>query len=340
MTNLQVLTKIKEEPFVTNCFMTERELFDDKDSSIFDFQISDEVFCFFKNTNIDFKNMYFYATQNTLLANTPFIHNETNSITEVIVLEHEVEKSLQIKNWLNSQGYYHYHTVFRMNRVKHEYEHDINYSLIQSPNDNDLEVLEKILEKNFDKYTERIPTLEKLRELKSSIYVVKEDNQIAALFVTEIKGVTRFMHFWLVLPEFRGKGYGEIIFKYCLNCNPEIKRFTSWIDVKNNYSTKKHTEFGFLKDRIINYIYINKNIMKQEIIKILEDTRPEFDFNDASLSFITAGYLDSFDIITLIVDLETFFNVKIIGSMIVPENFESVDSILNLIEVSKNASQV
>jgi acyl carrier protein len=338
MSDLQVLHKIKEKPFVTNCFMTEYEIFDNYDSCNFENQISDEVFCFFKRTNPDFENMFFYASQKALLAKNPIVHNELNIVTEVFVLENEVEKSLQIKNWLNSQGNYHYHTVFRMNRVKQEQEHDVNYSLIQNPNEEDFEVLLKILEQNFDKYTERIPTLEKLKEFKNSIYLIKEDNQIAALFVTEIKGSTRFMHFWLVISKYRGKGYGELIFKYCLNCNPEIKRYTSWINVKNNYSIKKHAEFGFVKDRIINFIYLNSNIMKEKIIKILEETRPEFDFREESVNFITAEYLDSFDIITLVVDIETAFDVKIIGALILPENFSSVDAILKLIEISKNAS--
>lgn len=338
MTDLQVLSKLKEKPFVTNCFLTEHEIFDNNGTCNFENQITDEVFCFFKKSNNDFKNMFFFATENALLTKPCIVHKELNIVTEVFVLEHEVEKSIRIKNWLNSQGNYHYHTVFRMNRVKQELEQDINFSLIQNPNENDFEIVLKILEKNFDKYTERIPTLEKLKEFKDSIYLIKENNQIAALFVTEIKGGTRFMHFWLVISEFRGKGYGELIFKYCLNCNSEIKRYTSWINVKNNYSIKKHAEFRFAKDRINNFIYLNTNIMKEKIIKILEDTRPEFDFQDESVNFMEAGYLDSFDIITLVVDLEDKFDVKIIGALILPENFESTAAILKLIEISKNAS--
>lgn len=338
MTDLQVLSKLKEKPFVTNCFLTEHEIFDNNGTCNFENQITDEVFCFFKKSNNDFKNMFFFATENALLTKPCIVHKELNIVTEVFVLEHEVEKSIRIKNWLNSQGNYHYHTVFRMNRVKQELEQDINFSLIQNPNENDFEIVLKILEKNFDKYTERIPTLEKLKEFKDSIYLIKENNQIAALFVTEIKGGTRFMHFWLVISEFRGKGYGELIFKYCLNCNSEIKRYTSWINVKNNYSIKKHAEFRFAKDRINNFIYLNTNIMKEKIIKILEDTRPEFDFQDESVNFMEAGYLDSFDIITLVVDLEDKFDVKIIGALILPENFESTAAILKLIETSKNAS--
>ena len=94
-------------------------------------------------------------------------------------------------------------------------------------------------------------------------------------------------------------------------------------------------------NRIIENQYnriIISNIMKEEILNILEETRPEFDFKDETINFITAGYLDSFDLISLVADLENKFEVKIIGSLIVPESFESVAAILKLIETSKNAS--
>lgn len=338
MTDLEKLNLIKEKPFVSNCFMTERELFDQKGTCNFENYSTDAIFYFFKETSHNFKNLYFYANQTALLSEIPIEFKEPYFVTEIILLDHEAEKCLQIKNWLNAQGNYHYHTVFRMNRVQQDYEYDTNYNLIQNPNDNDLIDLLKILQENFDKYTERIPTLEKLKELQKSICLIKENNQIAALFVTEIKGSSKNMLFWLVISQYRGKGYGELLLKYCLNCNPEIKRYISWIDIKNTYSIKKHTEFGFVKDRLMNYIYINANIMKEKVIKILEDTRPEFDFKDESINFITAGYLDSFDIITLVVDFETTFEVKIIGALILPENFSTVAAILKLIETSKNAS--
>ncbi|NDP28756.1 MAG: acyl carrier protein, partial [Flavobacterium sp.] len=55
-------------------------------------------------------------------------------------------------------------------------------------------------------------------------------------------------------------------------------------------------------------------------------------------SFMDAGYLDSFDIVTVVADLEEVFDVKISGASILPENFQSIASIVNLVENSKNAS--
>ncbi len=77
--------------------------------------------------------------------------------------------------------------------------------------------------------------------------------------------------------------------------------------------------------------------MKNKILEILKETRPEFEFEE-NVNFIDAGYLDSFDLITLVDDLENTFNIKINGALIVPESFQNIVSILNLVQSSTNAS--
>jgi acyl carrier protein len=78
--------------------------------------------------------------------------------------------------------------------------------------------------------------------------------------------------------------------------------------------------------------------MKEKIIKILTEIRPEFDFNEEHKDFIVKGLLDSFDIISIVSDLEENFDIKIDGTKILPENFQSVDTIACLIHMSKDAS--
>lgn len=72
--------------------------------------------------------------------------------------------------------------------------------------------------------------------------------------------------------------------------------------------------------------------MKEKIIKILTDLRPEFDFTDESLNFIEEGMLDSFDVVSLVDTLDTEFDIVIEGIDILPENFSSIDSIMELLE--------
>jgi len=72
--------------------------------------------------------------------------------------------------------------------------------------------------------------------------------------------------------------------------------------------------------------------MKEQIIEILTDLRPEFDFSQEGVDFIEAGMLDSFDVVSLVDALDTQFNIVIDGIDIVPENFSSIDSIMELLK--------
>jgi len=70
--------------------------------------------------------------------------------------------------------------------------------------------------------------------------------------------------------------------------------------------------------------------MKQQIIEILTELRPEFDFNQ-NVDFIEEGMLDSFDVVTLVTTLDEKFGISIDGVDIIPENFSSVERIETLL---------
>ncbi len=72
--------------------------------------------------------------------------------------------------------------------------------------------------------------------------------------------------------------------------------------------------------------------MKEQVIKILSELRPEFDFTQENVNFIEEGMLDSFDIVSLVDSLETELGVAIRGTDILPENFCNVDAICKTIE--------
>ena len=71
--------------------------------------------------------------------------------------------------------------------------------------------------------------------------------------------------------------------------------------------------------------------MREKNVEIMIELRPEFDFTE-EVNFIEEGMLDSFDIVSLVDELETNFNVKIDGVDIIPENFSSIDSIEALLK--------
>ena len=67
------------------------------------------------------------------------------------------------------------------------------------------------------------------------------------------------------------------------------------------------------------------------IEEIMKEIRPEFDFT-ASQDFIADGMLDSFDIVTLVSDLDKAYGISISGLDIVPENFQNLASIQKLLQ--------
>ena len=71
--------------------------------------------------------------------------------------------------------------------------------------------------------------------------------------------------------------------------------------------------------------------MEEQVIEILTELRPEFDFTE-SVDFIEQGMLDSFDIVSLVDEIETSFGVAISGADVLPENFCSVDAICDTIK--------
>lgn len=71
--------------------------------------------------------------------------------------------------------------------------------------------------------------------------------------------------------------------------------------------------------------------MKEKIILILQELHAETEFSDTSANLITDAILDSFDVVQIISELEREFSISISALDMLPENFDSVDSIYNLV---------
>ena len=75
-----------------------------------------------------------------------------------------------------------------------------------------------------------------------------------------------------------------------------------------------------------------KGLEKMEkLLSILKNMHPEVDF-DLTEDLIGEGILDSLDIVTLITEINSTFDVSIPAEEVVPENFDSAASIWALIE--------
>ena len=69
-------------------------------------------------------------------------------------------------------------------------------------------------------------------------------------------------------------------------------------------------------------------------MEVLSALKPEIDFTKET-ELIDEGLLESFDVITLIAELEDQFGVEIPAEEIAPENFNSAEGIWRLLERMK-----
>lgn len=102
------------------------------------------------------------------------------------------------------------------------------------------------------------------------------------------------------------------------------------INLLSNYDLYK-----YLKNRFKgkNIIMKGNEIMKEKLEEILRGIRPDIDIESTVL--VEDGVLDSFDIVTLVSELIDAFDIELSVEDILPENFNSVEAMLNLIESKK-----
>jgi acyl carrier protein len=72
----------------------------------------------------------------------------------------------------------------------------------------------------------------------------------------------------------------------------------------------------------------------KSVVEILKEIRPEFDFAPVD-DFIAQGMLDSFDMVTLVSALDKNYGISILGTDIVPENFQNLQTIEALVNKQK-----
>lgn len=68
-----------------------------------------------------------------------------------------------------------------------------------------------------------------------------------------------------------------------------------------------------------------------KLMKILWEINPDIDFETEN-ALIDGGMLDSFDIVTLVAEIDDAFGIEIPAEALIPENFNSAEAIFALIQ--------
>lgn len=71
-----------------------------------------------------------------------------------------------------------------------------------------------------------------------------------------------------------------------------------------------------------------------KLIEILEEIQPDVDYRECT-TLIDDGLLDSFAILSIVGEIEDEFGVSVTPAEIIPENFNSAESLWDMIESLK-----
>lgn len=69
----------------------------------------------------------------------------------------------------------------------------------------------------------------------------------------------------------------------------------------------------------------------EALLNILEELHPEVDFESCT-TLVDDQILDSFDIVTLVAEIDAEFDVAIPAEELVPDNFNSAEALYSLIQ--------
>ena len=69
----------------------------------------------------------------------------------------------------------------------------------------------------------------------------------------------------------------------------------------------------------------------EQLLELLKGIRPDVDFENET-ALIDDGYLDSFDVVSIISEIDDVFGVQIRINELDPENFNSAEAIWTLIQ--------
>lgn len=75
--------------------------------------------------------------------------------------------------------------------------------------------------------------------------------------------------------------------------------------------------------------------MKEQLLQLLKEARPDVDFEKED-KLIDNSMLDSFDIIQIVMDMNETFGIEINVEDLQPENFNSIQGMLELITRLQN----
>ena len=258
------LFRLKSKEMKTNFFMTEKQF----DQLLIENKIQlfkTEKACFLLGDDDGFKRLYFIVSDVEEIKY--FFNNYLNEFDGDISIETAGNSGYleSIKEAFFQNGFYEYSSMVRMSKLRNSVE-EIDFENIHLLTVDKKEEFQTLYKKYFDKFVERIPTVEEIDGFiqEEKAYYFSDNNEIQGFIVFEYHGITSHLRYWFVHPDYREKKIGSKLIQLFFNIGEKVKRELFWVIESNKNAIKRYKHFGFIEEDMHNLILINKNKKYEE----------------------------------------------------------------------------
>ena len=176
---------------------------------------------------------------------------------------------------------------------------------------------------------------ERIRTCTGRSYIIRDNGKIIAHSATyaEAEGIA-VVGGTIIAPEYRNGNYYMLLSNFMLQqLATEGKRaYTFSLSRKMiHYHERLHTRCGEYGKLVKSNHNKRRKEMREKVLDVLCGVNAEIRKNEDK-DLLAAGLIDSFEIVNLVVELEEAFDIEIDPELVVPENFQTVDKIVALID--------
>jgi ribosomal protein S18 acetylase RimI-like enzyme len=200
------------------------------------------LFYFFLGNSIDFDFDFDFDLVCDVLAKTPL--NE------------------QLINFFNINGFKAYAQLKKMSMINSPLDHQKEACDITIAKNKDISSLSILFEKNFDKFSERPPSIGEIESaIKNEEIYCKFDNfgNILGFYWNRNMKFLSELRYLFVINNCRGLGIGkELLSSYLFNTS-KINRKQLWVLEDNPSAINLYMKYGYRFDGLVDYIFIRKN---------------------------------------------------------------------------------
>jgi GNAT superfamily N-acetyltransferase len=222
---------------------------------------------YFLKKNSDFYTLFFIASSNDAL-DISLAELLLDLAGEVLILDIvQRDEGSEVLNIFYSKSFNIYTSLVRMNRFNHKLDlKSISSDGIKEASIQHLLFLYNMFYSFFDKRAEQLPDEKELVNWieNKNVLIYEEDNQIGGFLIYEITGNTLYLRYWFVNPHFREKKIGSKLFKEFEIKGKDTNRHLFWVIRSNENAIKRYKHYGFVEEKMYNFVLTNKNLKYEE----------------------------------------------------------------------------